>query len=333
MKIVKSLRLCFLLFVTYALMVPSLMSALPDGLYAKINTSKGDILLNLEFEKTPMTVCNFVGLAEGKMKTDVRQGQKYYDGLIFHRVIEDFMIQGGCPNGQGNGGPGYRFEDEIDPSLTHDGPGVLSMANAGPGTNGSQFFITHKETGWLDGKHTVFGKVVSGQEVVDAIAKGDELKKVEIIRVGAKAEAFKADQATFEELKKEAAKNDPNVKFLEENKKKDGVTVTDSGLQIRVLKATDGKKPAATDTVEVHYKGTLTSGREFDSSYKRGETISFPLNQVIPGWSEGVQLMNVGSKAELVIPGNLAYGPRGVPQAGIPGNATLVFEIELISIK
>ncbi len=176
------------------------MSNLTDGLYAKIETSKGDITLNLEFEKTPMTVNNFVALAEGKMTEASKEG-RYYDGLNFHRVIADFMIQGGCPQGSGTGGPGYKFEDEIEPSLKHDKAGILSMANAGPGTNGSQFFITHGPTPHLDGKHTVFGHVVEGLDVVNAIAQGDLMKKVEIIRVGASAEKFEATQETFDNLK------------------------------------------------------------------------------------------------------------------------------------
>ena len=165
---------------------------LADGLYARFQTTKGTITLKLEFEKTPLTVANFVGLAEGTKKFEAQgreAGKPYYDGLGFHRVIADFMIQGGCPLGTGTGGPGYRFVDEIDPTLKHVGPGILSMANAGPGTNGSQFFITHKATPWLDGKHTVFGKVLGkkDQDVVNAIAKGDKIIKLTILRVGDKA--------------------------------------------------------------------------------------------------------------------------------------------------
>lgn len=158
---------------------------LPDGLYANMQTSKGDILLYLEYQKTPLTVANFVGLAEGKIENTAKPlGTPYYDGLKFHRVIADFMIQGGDPSGNGSGGPGYKFKDEFRTDLKHDKAGILSMANAGAFTNGSQFFITHKETPWLDGKHAVFGHVVSGQDVVNAIQQGDTINHIEIIRKG-----------------------------------------------------------------------------------------------------------------------------------------------------
>src|SRR5690554_333370 len=174
---------------------------LGDGLFAKINTTKGSIIVQLEFEKTPLTVANFVGLAEGDIENTAKaKGEPYYDGLTFHRVIADFMIQGGDPTGTGSGGPGYAFKDEIDPTLKHDRAGTLSMANAGPGTNGSQFFITHKDTPWLDGNHSVFGYVVEGLETVDLIEKGDSIKSVEIIRNGKAAKKFDAAK-TFEELK------------------------------------------------------------------------------------------------------------------------------------
>ncbi len=180
--------------------MPPEETQLPDGLYARFQTSKGAILCSLEFEKTPLTVCNFVGLAEGKLSTRQRSGQPFYDGLKFHRVIDDFMIQGGCPLGAGTGGPGYQFRNEIVPGLRHSGPGILSMANAGPDTNGSQFFITHKATPWLDGKHTVFGRVIEGQDIVNAIRQGDTIERIEIIRAGADAKAFTADQAMFDAL-------------------------------------------------------------------------------------------------------------------------------------
>ncbi len=184
---------------------------LAEGVYAEMDTSKGKILLQLEFEKTPLTVANFVGLAEGTKDysrepggTPKPQGKPFYNGLTFHRVIPDFMIQGGCPQGTGTGGPGYRFRDEIHPSLKHDRAGILSMANAGPGTNGSQFFITHKDTPWLDGKHTVFGHVIEGQDVVNKIVRGDILKSITILRIGEKGKAFKGNQADFETYSKKS---------------------------------------------------------------------------------------------------------------------------------
>lgn len=183
-------------------------SKLPDGLYAEMDTSKGKIILFLEFEKTPLTVANFVGLAEGTKEYSrdggppKAEGKPFYDGLKFHRVIPNFMIQGGDPQGSGRGGPGYRFRNEIVASLKHDRAGILSMANAGPDTNGSQFFITHKDTPWLDGKHTVFGHVVEGQDVVNQIVTGDTIKTVKIIRVGDKAKAFKGDESDFQKYSK-----------------------------------------------------------------------------------------------------------------------------------
>jgi len=173
---------------------------LSDGLYAEFNTTNGTILVELFYKKVPLTVINFAGLAEGTKASNQMAGKKYYDGLKFHRVIKNFMIQGGDPLGNGRGGPGYTFPDEFSPSLRHDSAGILSMANAGPGTNGSQFFITHKATPWLDFKHTVFGKVVKGQGVVDSIRKGDKIESLNIIRVGKEALMFKTDQDSFDSV-------------------------------------------------------------------------------------------------------------------------------------
>ena len=295
---------------------------LSDGLYAEIETSKGTILGQLEYEKTPLTVANFVGLAEGTKHYSKSGGtptsveKPYYDGLAFHRVIADFMIQGGCPQGTGTGNPGYKFPDEIDSTLKHSNPGIFSMAISGPGTNGCQFFITHKATPWLDGKHTVFGNVIKGQDVVDAIAKGDKINKVSIKRVGEKANAFKSDEAQFAKLR--SSIKSPNEKnkaegeaFLNKIKTEDGVKTTESGLAYKVLTEGTGASPKSTDQVTVHYTGKLISGKVFDSSVERGQPATFPLNRVIPGWTEGLQLMKKGGKSVVYIPSNHSYGERG----------------------
>ncbi|MHA7057878.1 peptidylprolyl isomerase [Aquimarina sp. M1] len=308
-----------------------------DGLYAKFNTSKGSILVNLEYTKTPGTVGNFVGLAEGNIENKaIPQGKPYYNGLKFHRVIPDFMIQGGDPQGTGAGGPGYQFDDEIHPDLKHDEPGVLSMANAGPGTNGSQFFITHVETAWLDGKHTVFGKVVEGQDVVNAIAQGDAIDTIEIIRVGEEAERFNAVE-TFRQFngakaEREAAAKKEAEQLLEELAA--GFDKTDSGLRYKIIQKGDGAQAEKGKTVSVHYKGSLTDGTVFDSSFKRNQPIDFSLGmgQVIAGWDQGIALLQVGDKARFVIPPSLGYGEHGAGGV-IPPNATLIFDVELVAVK
>jgi len=308
-----------------------------NGIYAKFNTSKGAILVKLTHDLTPGTVGNFVGLAEGQLENKAKpMGKPYYDGLKFHRVIPDFMIQGGCPQGAGTGGPGYNFEDEFHPTLKHDKPGVLSMANSGPASNGSQFFITHVPTTWLDGKHTVFGNVVEGQDIVDAIAQGDLINTIEIIRVGDEAEKWNAIEAfrTFEgsRLKRiEEAK-----KLAEETMEKlaAGFDKTESGLRYKMIQKGSGKKAEAGKTVSVHYEGSLESGKVFDSSYPRKKPIEFRLGQgqVIEGWDEGIALLQVGDKARFVIPSYLGYGASGAGGA-IPPNATLVFDVELMEVK
>ena len=313
-----------------------------DGLYAKITTSKEDILLKLFYNKTPITVINFVGLAEGTLHlggSSKPTGTPFYNGLTFHRVIANFMIQGGCPLGTGTGGPGYTFPDEFDPSLRHDGPGILSMANAGPGTNCSQFFITHVATPHLDDKHTVFGRVIEGQEVVNKIDKGDVIKTIAIIRVGKEAEAFKTDQAAFDAALAAIKTKEAGALKAQQEKIKGMIkerwpkaTRSQSGLYSDIEKKGEGETPPKGTTVKVHYTGRLLLGnRKFDSSYDRGEPIAFPVGtgRVIAGWDEALSQMTKGEKRTLIIPPELAYGERGAGGV-IPPNAWLVFDVEMV---
>jgi len=308
-----------------------------DGLYAKIKSTKGDILLKLEMGKTPGTVGNFVALAEGNLENSAKpQGERYYDGLKFHRVIPDFMVQGGCPLGTGTGNPGYSFEDEFHADLKHDKPGILSMANAGPGTNGSQFFITHVPTPWLDNKHTVFGEVLEGQDIVDTITQDDSIEKMEILRVGDAAEAFNAIEAfrTFEGDRDKKIAEAKEQMDAELDKLAAGFDKTESGLRYQIIQKGSGAKASQGKDISVHYKGQLPDGTVFDSSYDRKQPIDFKvgIGQVIKGWDEGLQLMQVGDKARLVIPSHLAYGSQGAGGV-IPPDATLIFDVELVAVK
>ena len=323
---------------------------LEDGVYAEINTSLGTILIQLNYKETPVTVANFIALSKGThpdVKQDFKE-KKFYNGLIFHRVMDKFMIQGGCPLGNGSGNPGYTFDDEINPNLKHDKAGILSMANSGPATNGSQFFITEVPTPWLDGKHTVFGQVISGIEIQDkisnvktAIANRPEndviINSVNIIKIGESANNFDEVSVWINEEPKlekrrieiEKAKREELTKQLEKLSK--GYTTTNSGLKYKILVSTKNKKAVNGNNVKVHYTGKLMDGNIFDSSLRRNLPFEFKIGEgrVIRGWEEALQILRVGEKASFIIPRNLAYGPRGAGGV-IPPNATLIFEIELL---
>lgn len=320
----------------------SKVEKLENGIYAKMVTTKGEILIQLEFEKTPITVANFTGLAEGKIKNSAKgEGEPYYDGIVFHRVIANFMIQGGDPTGTGRGGPGYNFPDEFDPTLRHNSAGILSMANAGPGTNGSQFFITHNATPHLDDKHSVFGHVIEGQDVVNSIKQGDKIESLKIIRIGEAAENFKNDDASFRDLIANAGKAKDKkrqdalkIKLAEVEKKYPEAQETESGLKYIVNAEGQGDSPAPGANVSVHYEGTFLNGTIFDSSIKRGKPIEFPVGKgnVIAGWDEAILSMKKGEKRTLIIPPDLAYGSKGFAGV-IPPDAWLIFNVELIDFQ
>ena len=313
---------------------------LDPGLYARMRTSRGDILLELTYRRTPVTVMNFVGLAEGVLDSSRGQGTPFYDGLTFHRVIDDFMIQGGDPEGSGRGGPGYRFADEIDPELTHDRPGTLSMANAGPDTNGSQFFITHEPTPWLDGKHAVFGYVVRGQRVVDSIRQGDRIEQVEIIRVGSEAEAFRVSQERFDRARRELAAagerrareaREATLRRIEE--KYPDAQQGPRGMRYIIRQRGDGPRVESGQTAVVDYTGKFLDDRVFDSSAGRGPfSVPVGAGRVIPGWDLALQDMRVGESRTIILPPELAYGERGAGGV-IPPNAFLVFDIEVLEVR
>lgn len=327
-------------------------SKLEDGLYALFETVKGDILIKLEDKKTPMTVANFVGLAEGKAtilgKTFTAP---FYNGLKFHRVIKDFMIQGGDPQGTGAGDPGYKFYDEIDPTLRHSRAGILSMANSGPATNGSQFFITHKETPWLDGKHTVFGHVVSGQAIVDKIEQNDVMNSVSIIRKGKEYKSYDASkvfQMAYDKIHaveaEKRAKLEKIASMTQEEYKSYLLTEilktypkakqTESGLIYILENEGTGDKVKAGNLLSVHYVGRFLDGTKFDSSRDRNQPMDFKFKEqgMIPGFEEGLEMLAKGGKGRFIIPYYAAYGPQGRPGA-IPPYADLVFELEVVDVR
>ncbi len=328
-----------------------------EGIFATIATNKGDIVLELEYKKAPVTVANFIALAEGKNTFVTEENLKekpFFDGLKFHRVIKDFMIQGGDPSGNGSGGPGYAFKDEFT-DLKHDKPGILSMANSGPTTNGSQFFITHKATPWLDGKHTVFGHVTEGMSIVNAIVQNDVVTKITIVRKGALAQKFDAPKVfadyfnnKSEDQKKQDlvnAENKAKQAAIEAEAKKAytekygpviaakkayftatkaTATTTPSGLTYKITEKGTGVKPTNGTQFYFHYAGYFEDGTLFDSSY---ETVSksygkFDANRAAQNGYQAFPFE--AGKKDGMIPGfiegleNMAFGDKAV--VFIPSN-------------
>jgi len=319
----KSIFLVFLSFISLTNFANS-----NEGIFAKLETSKGQVKIELFYEKTPLTVINFVGLAEGTKINSFKNGQPFYDGLTFHRVIDDFMIQGGDPKGNGTGGPGYQFVDEIT-DLKHDSPGILSMANSGADTNGSQFFITHVKTPWLDGKHTVFGKVIEGMEVVNKIENGDQIKKISIYRVGNKAKQFATDEDAFNKTEKEiqAASVSQKLKLIEDFVKKNypNATINDAGFYSEIIQPGSGEKVKYGDEVELELDVVLDMGMSMRSGeppliFLAGE------KKYRPVISNTVLEMKVGETRKVMATFEDVYGDK-------KGNMVLILTLKLLSAK
>lgn len=307
-----------------------------DGLYAAIFTSKGLMVSRLEYKKVPYTVGNFVALTEGKMPNSGRPtGQPFYDGLTFHRCIPNFMIQGGDGAQSKFFNPAYTFEDEFNPELTHDGPGVMSMANAGPNTNNTQFFITHVGTPWLNNKHSIFGKLVEGQNVVISMANGDRIDSIRIIRIGEDAKKFDGMKAFNSRVKKQNGIDDAWTKAFEDKVrlKSKKFTSTETGLCYAITKQGTGAKAANGKKVVLHYTAKLFDGTKFDASYDRNTPYEFTLGagQVMRGWDEGIANLNVGTKAIIYIPWYLGYGNNAA--GPIPAKTDLIYEVEILEVK
>ncbi len=373
MKITSTMKKLSLLLFIISLGLVSCQNKYPDledGIYAEFNTNKGVFIAKLNHEETPLTVANFVDLAEGKneMVDSIHKGKPFYNGLVFHRVIKDFMIQGGDYLGTGAGNPGYTFPDEFSDSLVHSRKGILSMANSGPSTNGSQFFITLKETPWLDGKHTVFGEIVKGQEIVDAIGvvettkPGDKpvepvvINELNIIRKGnVSLNSFEDAMVIVE--KKIQEEQAEMLRIAGETAarlatQKEQAEELPSGLKILYTEKANGAKPAEGSKITMNYAGYLENGTLFDSNieevakkynvwdhrrkdaggYEPAESDYSKDARLIPGFREGLLSLSVGDKATIFIPAHLAYGERGIPNV-IPPNSDLVFDLELVEVK
>ncbi|RED47567.1 peptidylprolyl isomerase [Seonamhaeicola aphaedonensis] len=367
-----SINFLFLLYLVVLSSCKKSYSNLEDGLYAEIKTSKGDMVAKLAYKKVPVTVANFVSLAEGTntLVDSIYLQKKFYNGLTFHRVIDSFMIQGGDPLANGRGNPGYRFKNEFHPDLNHNKPGILAMANGGPNTNGSQFYITEVPRPDLNNHYSVFGELVVGTNIQDSIsnvktdAKDKPLEEViieeiNIIRKGKDAENFNApkifknhfiQEIRKEKKRKERAKaiiRDTKEKFIEQQEE---ATTLPSGLQYFVSKSGKGEKLSENAVVKTHYTVYFSSGKLIQtSSLEKAKALEAvnekrlsangyqpihadisPDADMIPGFKEGLQQLHVGDKATLFIPYHLAYGEAG--NRGIPPKTDLVFEVEILEI-
>ena len=323
------------LLIILSLLFSSLsFASLNDGIYALIKTNKGEIIVELAYEKAPLTVINFIALSEGSKKSNKELGIPFYDGITFHRVIDDFMIQGGDPQGDGRGGPGYQFVDEFS-DLKHDQPGVLSMANSGPNTNGSQFFITHVPTPWLDGKHSVFGFVTEGMNVVNSIEKGDIIESISIKRIGNKANQFVANEDSFNSLILRANEQIIAQKKLQQAEFAEYVSLLVGDLNNELgyfsvidkkgngVKATNGQKVTVDIAVYIDNGEILQPpGSPFSFILGKGEIVSIIENNV--------QEMFTGEERTVIAIAESIFGP---PSEKIPQGSYAILQFILIAAE
>ncbi len=329
----------------------------PDGLYAELHTNKGLIVMALEYEKTQMTVASFVGLAEGTIKNDaLPEGVPFFDGSKFHRVVSGHVIQAGEPITEGEGQLGYMFPNEIHPKLSHNHAGVLGMANGGPHTNGSQFYITLGDRSYLDGDYTVFGEVVEGMDVVNAIIQDDVIRNIKIVRCGEGAKRFRVDTEMFQNLMIQVQKR---VEEQEKDKKaRESATIqkkwpdaveTDSGLKYVIVKEGKGEVPESGSKVRIRYSGEVLNGKKYfstsegipdDDSPAEDFVMEIGKSHVTPGFDQAVNQMQVGEKRILILSSQLGYGTGGFYAKEVEGkkrfvispNSTLIYEVELLEI-
>jgi peptidylprolyl isomerase len=329
----------------------------PDGLYAELHTSRGLIVLSLEFDKTPMTAAHFIGLAEGRIKNDaLPEDVPFYDGTKFHRVVPGHVIQAGAPVTEEDGSLGYMYPNEIHPDLSHNRAGVLGVANGGPHTNGSQFYITLGDRSYLDGDYTVFGEVIQGMDVVSKIIQGDVIQTIRIVRIGKQAKGFRSDTKAFLDLK---AQVQNRVKKQEEKKKSQECAIInerwpeaveeESGLRYVIIREGEGEIARVGNKVRVRYLGEVLEGQKFFSSVDGLPSDEPPAeefivglgkNHVNSGLDQALGQMRVGEKRILILPSRLAYGTGGFYSKEIKGkkrfvispNSTLVYEVELLNI-
>ncbi len=331
----------------------------PKGLYAELNTNKGLIVLWLEFKKVPMTTANFVGLAEGTIKNSaLPEGTPYFDGTVFHRVVPNHVIQAGAPGGTEKSGPGYAYPNEIHPKLSHNKAGVLGIANGGPHTNGSQFYITLSDRSYLDGNYTVFGHVIQCMDVVNNIVQGDIIESIKIVRKGRQAKKFKSDTESFSALVESAKQR---VKKGEEKKKQEEEKIirknwpqavqAENGSKYIIRREGKGDKPGIGSRLKVIYTGQFLDGRGFSSSADGGKPVPIKdaehfefeagKSRVNPGFDAALMDMRKGEKRIVILPAHLAYGTGGFYAREIKGekrfvispNTTLVYEVELLDIE